>query len=141
MSASRNTIAGNRILSMLAPAEYQRLRSSLESVVLNKSQMLYAPGDVIDHIYFPDDAVVSLLFDVDEHRTVEVAMEGKEGAVGFAIYLGGVTSCNLSIVREAGTAQRLEVNSLKRFTHPSNALSGLATDFTTSTHALHAGCS
>jgi hypothetical protein len=82
---------------MLVPAEYRRLRSSLESVVLNKSQMLYAPGDVVDHIYFPDDAVVSLLFGVDEHRTVEVAMEGKEGAVGLAI--------------------------------------------TTSTHALHAGCS
>ena len=133
MSASKNTIAGNRILSMLAPAEYRRLRSSLEAVVLNKSQMLYAPGDVINHIYFPDDAVVSLLFDVDERRTVEVAMEGKEGAVGFATYMGGVTSCNLSVVREAGTAQRLEVNSLKKFTNQSSGLSGLLEKYV---HAL-----
>ena len=133
MPASKNTIARNRILSMLAPAEYRRLRSSLEPVVLNKSQMLYAPGDVINHIYFPDDAVVSLLFDVDERRTVEVAMEGKEGAVGLAIHMGGVTSCNLSIVREAGTALRLEVDSLKRFTNQPNGLPGLLEKYV---HAL-----
>lgn len=112
MSASKQTIAGNRILSKLPPAEYRRLRPRLETVELNKNQTLYAPGDVIKHIYFPDDAVVSLLFDVDERRTVEVAMEGNESAVGFAIYMGGVSSSNLSIVREAGSAQRLAVNSL-----------------------------
>jgi CRP-like cAMP-binding protein len=133
MSASKHTIAGNRILSTLAPAEYRRLRSSLEQVELNKSQTLYAPGDVINHIYFPDDAVVSLLFAVDERRTVEVAMEGNEGAVGFAIYMGGVTSCNLSIVREAGTAQRLEVNSLKGFINQSDCLPGLLEKYV---HAL-----
>lgn len=41
-------------------------------------------------------------------------MEGNEGAVGLAIYLGGVSSCNLSIVRDAGTAMRLEVNALTK---------------------------
>lgn len=41
-------------------------------------------------------------------------MEGNEGAVGLAVYLGGVTSCNLSIVRDAGTAMRLEVKALTR---------------------------
>ena len=133
MSASEHTIAGNRILSMLAPAEYRRLRSSLESVVLKKSQMLYAPGDVINHIYFPEDAVVSLLFDVDGRRTVEVAMEGKEGAVGFAMHMGGVTSFNLSIVREAGAAQRLEVDSLKRFANQPSGLPGLLDKYV---HAL-----
>ena len=39
------------------------------------NEVLFAPGDTVRHIYFPDDAVVSLLFDVDERRTVEVAME------------------------------------------------------------------
>ena len=41
-------------------------------------------------------------------------MEGNEGAVGLAIYLGGVSSCNLSIVRHAGTAMRVEVGALTR---------------------------
>lgn len=41
-------------------------------------------------------------------------MEGNEGAVGLAVSLGGLTSCNLSIVRDAGTAMRLEVKDLTR---------------------------
>jgi len=68
----------------------------------------------VRHIYFPNDAVVSLLYNVDGRRAVEVAMEGNEGAVGLAVYLGGVRSHNLSIVRDAGTAMRLEVKALRR---------------------------
>ena len=65
---------------------------------------------------FPNAAAVSFLFDVDERRTVEVAKEGNEGAVGLAIYLGGVNSCNLSRVRHAGTATRLSVSALAKCT-------------------------
>lgn len=99
---------------MLAASEYRRLRSSLEHVALRSNTVLYAPGDDVNHIYFPNDAVVSLLYNVDECRTVEVAMEGNEGAVGLAIYLGGMRSCNLSIVRAPGTAMRLNVDVLAR---------------------------
>jgi len=41
-------------------------------------------------------------------------MEGNEGAVGLAVFLGSVRSHNLSIVRDTGTALRLDVNALKR---------------------------
>jgi hypothetical protein len=34
--------------------------------------------------------------------------------VGLAIYLGGVNSCNLSVVRNAGTAMRMDVNALTK---------------------------
>ena len=115
MSVSDQSIIRNRILSMLAATEYRRVWPSLEHVALRSNTVLYAPGDDVSHIYFPNDAVVSLLYDVDEHRTVEVAMEGNEGAVGLAIYLGGVRSCNLSIVRDAGTAMRLSVDVLTRY--------------------------
>jgi CRP-like cAMP-binding protein len=112
VSASTDVIVRNRILCKLPRAEFRRLRPRLEQVVLHQNQVLYRPGDVVSHVYFPHDAVVSLLFDVDKRRTVEVAMEGNEGAVGLAIYLGGVTSGNLSVVRNAGTAMRLNVDAL-----------------------------
>ncbi len=101
---------------MLARAEYRRLQPHLERVALHAGAVLYAPGDLVEHIYFPNDAVVSLLFDVDERRTVEVAMEGNEGAVGLAVYLGGLRSFNLSVVRDSGTALRLKVGALRRCT-------------------------
>jgi CRP-like cAMP-binding protein len=112
--ASTHVPVRNRILSKLARTEHRRLRPSLEQVALHENQVLYGPGDAVGHVYFPNDAVVSLLFDVNERRTVEVAMEGNEGVVGLAIYLGGVNSCNLSVVRNAGTAMRMDVNALTK---------------------------
>jgi CRP-like cAMP-binding protein len=105
----------NRILATLPKAEYRRLRPSLEEVALHQDQVLYGPSDVVSHVYFPNDAVVSLLFDVDARRTVEVAMEGNESAVGVAIYLGGVNSLNLCRVQHAGTAMRLPVSALAKY--------------------------
>ncbi|MDH3280941.1 MAG: Crp/Fnr family transcriptional regulator, partial [Gammaproteobacteria bacterium] len=64
----------NRILSTLPSTEYRRLWPSFEQVALHVNDVLFAPGDTVRHIYFPDDAVVSLLFGVDERRAVEVAM-------------------------------------------------------------------
>lgn len=112
--ASTHVPVRNRILSKLAKAEYRRLRPSLEQVALHENQVLYGPGDAVGHVYFPNDAAVSLLFDFNERQTVEVAMEGNEGAVGLAIYLGGVNSCYLSVVRHAGTAMRMDVNALTK---------------------------
>jgi CRP-like cAMP-binding protein len=126
-------ISNNRILSTLPSTEYRRLRPGFEQVALPVNEVLFAPGDTIRHIYFPDDAVVSLLFDVDERRTVEVAMEGNEGAVGFAVYLGGVSSCNLAIVRDAGTAMRLDVDMLKRYANRRGRLPDLLSKYV---HAL-----
>ncbi|MCH9675132.1 MAG: Crp/Fnr family transcriptional regulator [Gammaproteobacteria bacterium] len=88
---------------------------NLSQVALHQNQVLYAPGDVIEHVYFPNDAVSSLLFNVDEQRTVEVAMEGNEGVAGLAIFLGGANSRNQSIVRDAGTAMQLDVKTLQTF--------------------------
>lgn len=102
----------NRILSKLTRPEYERLGPSLEPVNLTEDQVLYGPGDSVRHIYFPNDAIISLLLEVDQRRTVEVAMVGNEGAVGLAVQLGGVNPHSLSRVRLAGSALRLEVAAL-----------------------------
>ena len=125
MSVARNTPVRNRILSTLARAEYRRLWPGLEEVMLHADEVLYAPGDVVRHIYFPNDAVVSSLLDVDERRVVEVAMEGNEGAVGFAMHMGKVRSHNHSIVRDTGSAMRLGANRLTRHTSERGRLQGL----------------
>ena len=112
MAAAAAQPVRNRLLSKLVGAGYHRLRSSLEEIVLHENEVLYGPGDKIHHLYFPNDAIVSLLAKVDAGRTVEVAMEGNEGVVGLAMYLGGSTACSLSSVRHAGTAMRLPASAL-----------------------------
>jgi CRP-like cAMP-binding protein len=51
---------------------------------------------------------------MDQRRTVEVAMEGSEAAVGFAAFLGGGISASQSRVRHAGSAMRMPVAALER---------------------------
>lgn len=122
----------NRLLSKLASTGYQRLQPNLEEVSLHENQVLYGMGDVVSHVYFPNDAIVSLLIEVDDGRKVEVAMEGNEGVAGLAIYLGGLNSCNLSNVRHAGTAMRLPVSALIE-TERDDDLAGLLSRYV---HAL-----
>lgn len=136
MLASNRVPVRNRILATLPTTQYRRLQPGLEEVTLRANAVLYAPGDAISHIYFPNDAVVSLMFDVDERRTVEVAMEGNEGAVGLALYMGGVTSCNLSVVRDSGTAMRLRVKSLRSHINDRGGVNGLQALLDKSVHGL-----
>jgi CRP-like cAMP-binding protein len=113
MSLTEHLPTENRVLSMISSAEYRRLRPNLEQVVLQRDTVLYTPGDVITHIYFPGDSIVSTLLEMDKRPPVEVAMHGNEGVVGVAAYLSGVTSGNHAIVRATGSAQKVDVVSLR----------------------------
>lgn len=118
MSSSEQGIISNRILSSLSPEEYRQLQPNLKHVHLAASEALFAPGDAVRYVYFPNDAVISLMLGIDGGRPVEVAMEGNEGAVGHSAALGELRSCTLSVVRDAGSALRLDANVMRRRDHP-----------------------
>jgi hypothetical protein len=52
----------NKLLKALPPAIYQRWEKTLEQVDLPLGQVLYEPGGVLSHLYFPTTAIVSLLY-------------------------------------------------------------------------------
>src|ERR1700731_289827 len=68
----------NRLLAALPAKEYQRLLPQLEPVPLRFAQIIYNPGDTIRHVYFPNNAIVSLLAAEDHHASLEVGMIGNE---------------------------------------------------------------
>jgi hypothetical protein len=41
--------------------------------------VLYEPGDVLAHVYFPTDGIVSLLYVMEDGASVEISVVGKEG--------------------------------------------------------------
>ena len=43
--------------------------------------VLYESGDVLRHIYFPTDCIVSLLYVMKDGASAEIAVVGNEGAV------------------------------------------------------------
>ena len=108
---STNLSAGtvNLILNAL-PADMNRmLKPSLKRIVLTKEQFLYQEEDRLEFIYFPETAVVSELKMLEDGRTVEIAVTGKEGAVGLSsMFSYSRVASNSTQVSQAGTAQRLD---------------------------------
>jgi CRP-like cAMP-binding protein len=98
----------NRILASLPPSDFQQLSQQLEPVVLNFGQVLYEPGNAIEHVYFPINCMVSLLTLVDRRRTLEVGMVGNEGMAGMPFILGIGISGVRALVQGEGNALRMD---------------------------------
>src|SRR4030095_11716717 len=111
-SAKSHEPVGNRLLAALPGKEYQRLRPHLKMVALSFGEVLYEPGEVIRHVYFPNQGIVSLLSTVEERSTLEVGVVGNEGMVGISVFLGKSVSLNRAIVQGEGTAMRMKLESL-----------------------------
>ncbi|PTD96471.1 helix-turn-helix domain-containing protein [Pseudothauera lacus] len=97
----------NRILARLPDADYFRLEGDLECVPLALGQVLFAPGDTLEHVYFPTSGIVSMVFTTEDGSSAELAMTGKDGLVGTPLILGGETTTYMAVVQSKGSAYRL----------------------------------
>ena len=59
------------------------------------------------HVYFPTDALVSLLTLVDGHLALEIGLVGLEGMLGIPVALGINVSPVRALVQGTGTALRM----------------------------------
>lgn len=101
------TKSENRLLAALPEAEYQRLLPKLEQIALIYTENIYQPGDTINHIYFPESGIVSLLSAVEANSTLEVGIVGNEGIIGLPVFLGAKISNNRAVVQGEGFALRM----------------------------------
>ena len=97
----------NLLLAALPAKTYARLQNGLERVQLKFGHVLYEPGDIARHIYFPNDSLISLLVAVEGNGALEVGMVGKEGMVGLPLALGRAASPVLVLVQGGGSAMRM----------------------------------
>lgn len=111
----------NRLLACLPREEYRRLLPRLEQVSLAFGEILYEPGETIEHVYFPELSLVSLLTLVDARLALEVGLVGGEGAVGVPVALGYSVSPVRALVQGAGLAMRMKsahfLKELRQNTH------------------------
>ena len=113
-TSKRAAPAANRLLAALPKKEYQRLLPELERVPLAFGDILYKPGDAIDHVYFPDNGIISLLSAVASRKVLEVGIVGNEGVAGLPVVLGARVSLNQGLVQSAGTAMRMKAAVLRK---------------------------
>jgi len=120
----------NRLLAALPAAERQRLYPELELVPLPLGDVLYESGNQLQHVYWPTDSIVSLLYVMADGASAEIAVVGNEGIIGIALFMGGESMPNRAVVQSAGHAYRLKGQLLKEEFNRSAALQQLLLRYT-----------
>jgi CRP-like cAMP-binding protein len=98
----------NKILASLTRSEYQRILPQLEMVQLNEGDVLCESGAHMRYVYFPCNALISLLTMVDSVEVFAVALVGREGMTSVACALGSQTSPYRTLVQGSGTVMRMK---------------------------------
>jgi CRP-like cAMP-binding protein len=120
----------NKLLGALPPDTYQRLQPNLELVTLELGASVYEAGGNQPYVYFPTDAIVSLLYVMKDGASAEIAIVGNEGIVGIALFMGGETTPSRAVVQSAGHAYRLSSKRLKQEFEQGGALQHLLLRYT-----------
>lgn len=120
----------NYLLAALPEGDYERLLPSLEPVSLPLGQVVYEAGGSQLYIYFPTDSIVSLLYVMEDGASAEIAVTGREGLVGIALFMGGETTPGWAVVQSAGTGYRLRAAVFKKEFDRGGALHYLALRYT-----------
>ncbi|MDT5158027.1 MAG: hypothetical protein QOC99_323 [Acidobacteriota bacterium] len=103
----------NQLLAALPAKEYKRLLPHLESVRLPFMDILYESRDVIEHVYFPNDGLISLLVVMEDETPREIGLIGNEGMLGIAVALGVKTTPTRALIQMPGSAMRMKARALR----------------------------
>jgi len=105
--------SSNHLLAALPDKEWLRWEPHLQVINLKLGQVLYESGGKMEYVYFPVNAIVSLLFVLENGSSAEIAVVGNEGIVGISLFMGGETTPSRAVVQSAGRCVRLSAHVLK----------------------------
>src|SRR6266851_1378922 len=130
MPLSNHITAKNRLLAAMPQEDLQHFFSELYPVCLSLRQVLCEAGAPLEHVYFIEQGVASILTSMADGSTIEVGMIGMEGMVGVPALLGGEISAQQIIVQVPGTALRMSAALCKAAFDQSEAVRRVALRFT-----------
>jgi CRP-like cAMP-binding protein len=97
----------NRLLLALPASNLKRLMADLEQVHCQRGQVLMDADSPLDHIYFPESGVVSVVAVYADGTIIEMATIGREGCTGVQAVLGAKQSSVRLLVQIPGSAARM----------------------------------
>jgi CRP-like cAMP-binding protein len=104
----------NGLLAALPRASRKLLLAKTQLISLSVKDILYHPGGPITSVYFPLTCAISLMTEMENGATIEIATVGNEGVVGIAAYLGIDVAVALGITQVSGEARRMNVEDFKQ---------------------------
>ena len=104
----------NQLLAALGASDLAGIKPDFETVRVDLPTPLFGAGGSIDHVYFPETAVVSLVSTPRERRTPEVNAVGREGMAGLSVFLSGYGSSVQAFAQAPGIARRMDARVFRR---------------------------
>jgi CRP-like cAMP-binding protein len=101
----------NRLLAAVPDAVLNDWLPHFELVELAFGTVLYDDGELLSHIYFPIDAMISYVQPLEDGSLIELAVISNEGMVGVSVVLGSRTASGCAIAQVAGRS--LKINTLE----------------------------
>ena len=103
----------NLLLAALPAKDYEQLAPQLDLIEMSLGRSLYESGGHLQHVYFPIEGIVSLLYVTQGGNSAELAVVGSEGMIGISLFMGGETTPNRAVVQSTCKAYRLSAHALK----------------------------
>ena len=119
----------NQLIEALLAADRERWFASLVPVDLEIKAALFESGQRVEDVWFPANAVVSLVTPLDDGSIVEVATIGNEGIVGVPLVRDGSLAVR-GLCQVAGRAFRMRAGAFLDAVDGSPAVHALVNDYT-----------
>ena len=97
----------NRLLLALPSNNLKRLMPALEQIRCQRGQVLMDADSSLDHVFFPDSGVVSVVAVYADGSVIEMATIGREGCTGSQAVFGAKISSVRLLVQIPGSAARM----------------------------------
>lgn len=109
-------LSHNALLAMLNDADRKRLLPHLMVLDMKRESVLHDAGDEIVHTWFPCGSALAAfcIGTNDNSSAVEVALVGREGAIGGIVSNGHVPAYAMAQVRFAGRFLRIKTSALEQ---------------------------
>jgi CRP-like cAMP-binding protein len=104
----------NRLLRTLSADDLSRLQRHLEPVPLRRGDVMTEPNQPIEQVYFPEDAISSVVATTRGGRRIEVGIFGREGMSGTPLLLGSDRTPHECFAQVPGSALRIGADDLTR---------------------------
>jgi CRP-like cAMP-binding protein len=115
----------NKILALLPPAELQEVLARTEMLTIQSKEIIFAREQPIPFVHFPEDAVISLVTELEDGDQVEAMTVGNDGFVGFAIFHGIPSSRLKACVQITGKSRRIASEDFRKLVAESAGLNRL----------------
>ena len=112
----------NRLLGLLPPRDYQRLRPHLHRIPLEYRQSLYRANKPIEFVYFIETGVGSLVNTMKNGDAAEIGTIGNEGVVGLPIVFGDNRAPTNVYVQVPGAGLRMKATLFEKKLRQSDSM-------------------